>query len=252
MSNLSKRILRGDFDGDSSDEDEVVMLQMVMASSYQQMQMQHNQQSGYVGSVSGRSFIRRDRAAANERIHSDYFSEDPLFNEKIFRQRFRMAKPLFERILTQLQQHDDYFVQKSDAVGAAGLSGIQKMTAALRMLAYGMPADSVDEYVKIGKSTAVESLKRFCRGVVEIFEPEYLRAPNEADIARLLRVGEDRGFPGMLGSLDCMHWQWEKCPTAYHGMYTGHVEKPTIILEAVASHDKPSFAGLARQTSPSA
>ncbi|KAH7859286.1 hypothetical protein Vadar_034131 [Vaccinium darrowii] len=123
MSNLSKRILRGDFDGDSSDEDEVAMMQMVMASSYQQMQMRHNQQQGgYVGSVSGQSFIRRDRAAANERIHSDYFSEDPLFNEKIFRQRFRMAKPLFERILTQLQQHDDYFVQKPDAVGAAGLS----------------------------------------------------------------------------------------------------------------------------------
>ncbi|KAH7852071.1 hypothetical protein Vadar_020254 [Vaccinium darrowii] len=139
--------------------------------------MQHNQQRSYVDSVSGRSFIRRDRAAANERIHLDYFSEDPLFNEKIFCQRFRMAKPLFERILTQLQQHDDYFVQKSDVVGAAGLSGIHKMTTALRMLAYGMPADSVDEYVKIGKSTAIESLKRFCRGVVEIFEPECLRAP---------------------------------------------------------------------------
>ncbi|KAH7833749.1 hypothetical protein Vadar_009341 [Vaccinium darrowii] len=152
MSNLSKRILRGDFDGDSSDEDEVAMLQMVMTSSYQQMQMRHNQQEkGYVGSVSGRAFIRRDRAAANERIHSDYFSEDPLFNEKNFCQCFRMAKPLFERILTQLQQHDNYFIQKPDAIRAAGLSGIQKMTAALRMLTYRMPADSVDEYVKIKK-----------------------------------------------------------------------------------------------------
>lgn len=238
MSRLSKRIARGDFNGDSSDEDEVAMAQMVMASSFQYMQMRHNQQQGgHVGSVSGRAFIRRDRAAANERIHSDYFSEDPLFGGKNFRQRFRMAKPLFERILAQLQQYDDYFVQKSDAVGTAGLSGIQKMTASMRMLAYGMPADSVDEYVKIGKSTAIESLMRFCRGVVEIFEPEYLRAPNEADVSRLLRVAEDRGFPGMLGSLDCMHWQWDKCPTAYHGMYTGHVEKPTIILEAVASYD---------------
>ncbi|KAH7852462.1 hypothetical protein Vadar_025038 [Vaccinium darrowii] len=177
MSNLSKRVLQGDFDGDSSDEDEVAMLQMVMASSYQQMQMQQNQQRSYVGSISGRSFIRRDRAATNERIYLHYFSEDPLFNEKIFRQHFWMAKPLFERILTQLQQHDDYFVQTSDAVGVAGLSGIHKMTATLSMLAYGMPADSVDECVKIRKSIAIESLKRFCRGVVEIFEPEYLRAP---------------------------------------------------------------------------
>ncbi|XP_074323699.1 uncharacterized protein LOC141660608 [Apium graveolens] len=105
------------------------------------------------------------------------------------------------------------------------------------MLANGTPADSVDEYVKIGKSTAIESLKKFCRGVVDIFESEYLRSPNETDITRLLCVAEYRGFPGMLGSLDCMHWQWDKCPTAYHGMYTGHVHKPMIILEVVASYD---------------
>ena len=41
----------------------------------------------------------------------------------------------------------------------------------------------------------------------------------------------------MIGSIDCMHWEWEKCPTAWHGQYRGHFKKPTIILEAVASYD---------------
>ncbi|CAN1120896.1 hypothetical protein LINPERHAP1_LOCUS17238 [Linum perenne] len=27
------------------------------------------------------------------------------------------------------------------------------------------------------------------------------------DIERLLHVGQQRGFPGMLGSIDCMHWE---------------------------------------------
>lgn len=44
-------------------------------------------------------------------------------------------------------------------------------------------------------------------------------------------------FPKMLGSLDCMCWRWEKCPTALHGSFTGHVNKPSIVLEAVASYD---------------
>jgi hypothetical protein len=34
-----------------------------------------------------------------------------------------------------------------------------------------------------------------------------------------------------------MHWEWERCPTAWHGSYRGHFKKPTIILEPIASHD---------------
>lgn len=48
---------------------------------------------------------------------------------------------------------------------------------------------------------------------------------------------ESKGWPGMLGSLDCMHWEWKNCPKAYHGAYNGKFSRPTIILEAVASHD---------------
>jgi hypothetical protein len=41
----------------------------------------------------------------------------------------------------------------------------------------------------------------------------------------------------MLGSVDCMYWEWKNCPSACHGQYTGHVHEPTIILEVVASKD---------------
>jgi len=58
------------------------------------------------------------------------------------------------------------------------------------------------------------------------------------DAERLLKIGESQGFPGMFGSIDCMHWQWERCPNAWKGQFTrGDQKVPTIILEAVASHD---------------
>jgi hypothetical protein len=41
----------------------------------------------------------------------------------------------------------------------------------------------------------------------------------------------------MLGSIDCMHWQWKNCPKGLWGMYQCHTKEATIILEAVASHD---------------
>lgn len=42
----------------------------------------------------------------------------------------------------------------------------------------------------------------------------------------------------MFGSIDCMHWQWKRCPNAWKGMFTrGDQKVSMIILEAVASHD---------------
>lgn len=63
-----------------------------------------------------------------------------------------------------------------------------------------------------------------------------MRLPNEQDIARLLAKAQQHRFPGMIGSIYCMHWKWEKCPTAWHNMYRGHFKKPTLTLEVVASN----------------
>ena len=46
------------------------------------------------------------------------------------------------------------------------------------------------------------------------------------------------GFPSILGSIDCTHWAWANCPVAWHGQFMrGDHERPTIMLEVVASHD---------------
>jgi hypothetical protein len=190
-----------------------------------------------IGSVPGHLVINRGREEGNSRLYNDYFSDNPTYGANLFRRRFRMQRSLFLRIVEAVQEHDNYFVQKMDGVGKLGLSALQKVTAAFRMLAYGTSADSTDEYVRIGESTVIECLKRFCRAIVEVYGEEYLRSPNAVDVARLLQKGEERGFPGMLGSLDCMHWEWKNCPTAWAGQYSGRHGGPTIILEAVASYD---------------
>ncbi|CAH9103581.1 unnamed protein product [Cuscuta epithymum] len=189
------------------------------------------------GLSSGRCYIRRDRKERHDLIVNDYFKgENSKYTPQLFRRRFRMNIELFTRILQDVENFDTYFRQKVDAVGNIGLSPLQKMVAAIRMLAYGCPADLLDEYVQIGETTAIESLKRFCGAIIGIYEAKYLRKPNIDDIRMLLKEGETRGFSGMLGSLDCMHWQWKNCPTAWHGTHTnGFKRVPTLILEIVAS-----------------
>ena len=97
------------------------------------------------------------------------------------------------------------------------------MTAALRMLAYGILADLVDDHLAMGESQAIMCVKRFAVGIVQVFGEEYLRSPNAEDVARLLAMNKARGFPGMLGSIDCMHWSWKNCPKAWHGQF--HCQK---------------------------
>ena len=89
-----------------------------------------------------------------------------------------MRRPVFLRIMNAVEEHNDYFVQKRNAAGVLGLSCLQKVVVAFRMLAYGVPADALDEYFRIGESTALEALRKFVVAVVEVFGLEYMRRPN--------------------------------------------------------------------------
>ena len=101
-----------------------------------------------------------------------------------------MSSYLFLRIVNAVEDHDNYFRQRKDTTGRVGLSSLQNATAFFQMLAYGLPADTTDEYIKIGESTAIESMKIFCRAIVEIFSEKYLRSPTPTDVSRLLKIGE--------------------------------------------------------------
>ena len=40
----------------------------------------------------------------------------------------------------------------------------------MRMLAYGVSSDAIDDYVRIGESTAIECLYEFVEDVILLFE----------------------------------------------------------------------------------
>lgn len=54
---------------------------------------------------------------------------------------------------------------------------------------------------------------------------------------RIPYIGEKWGFPRMFGSLDCMHWKWKICPTAWTGEFRDRSGSQTIILEVVVDYD---------------
>ncbi|XP_042404845.1 uncharacterized protein LOC121995074 [Zingiber officinale] len=168
-----------------------------------------------------RRFVQRNREAGHERLVNDYFSITPVYHDEIFRRRFRMRKELFLHIVNALENHSAFFQQKNDTVRRKGLSPLQKCTSTIRQLAYGVPADHLDEYLRMSESTAIRCLFKFCEYIVEIFGDRYLRRPNADDVQRLLQMHDERhGFP-----------------VAWKGQFTRRHGSPTIVLEAVASHD---------------
>lgn len=80
-----------------------------------------------------------------------------------------MTKELFLRIVAAVEAHCPYFKQNRNAAGDLGHSALKKITAALHMLAYGVPADSLDDWLHIADSTTIMSLRKFVKAVIEIF-----------------------------------------------------------------------------------
>ncbi|GJX24512.1 ethylene-responsive transcription factor ERF109-like protein [Tanacetum coccineum] len=74
---------------------------------------------------------------------------------------------------------------------------------------------------------------------IELYMPKYLRKPTLEDVVKIQQKHNNvHGFPGMLGSIDCMHWKCKNCPVSWQGQYgRGDKKYPTIMLEAVASQD---------------
>jgi hypothetical protein len=167
---------------------------------------------------SGRATSIASEKRGHVRMYKDYFDLImPIYKAKEFRRRYRMSRELFLIILNGVRDYDDYFEDKYDCTGKIGFSSYQKCSAAVRQLAYGVPGDLIDDYMRMSESTCHEAMYQFCEDVIAVFDEYYLREPNMDDTTLLLSINESRRFSGMLGSIDCMHWQWKNCPFGWQG-----------------------------------
>nr|XP_043621588.1 uncharacterized protein LOC122593263 [Erigeron canadensis] len=196
-----------------------------------------------------RRTIPRNHVEAATRLYNHYFAPQPVYPADYFRRRFRMPKEMFLRIVNDihhfnaiqpLPKHFAFFHDAAtDVTGRPSLNIFQKCTSVVLQLAYASTADQLDEYLEMGSQTSADSFNYFCKCLVQLYHSEFLRKPTQEDVNRVTAKHEAvHGFPGMLGSIDCMHCAWRNCPTAWKGQYTrGDKGHPTIMLEVVASYD---------------
>ena len=134
------------------EENEMVMTTLLEAMVVEAAELKHG------GSRKGhRANKNRQGATGHKLLWDEYFSDTPANLPHEFRRRFRMNREVFRRIVHGVRDYDDYFELKRDRVGLLGFSSLQKCTVAIRCLAYGAPADSLDDYLRMSETIIVEA-----------------------------------------------------------------------------------------------
>ena len=189
------------------------------------------------GSRPGKSpNLERHRVFYSHLLFNDFWGPSPVYNATYFKTFFKLPIGLFNQIVDDITVQDDYFRQKEDCCGKIGFTPQQKMCLAIRLLTSGNSPNEFDDKYRMSGTTGMESLKRFCNAMGEVYGERVLRNPTTEDIHRLLDEGMNAGFPGCIGSVDCMHWRWKNCPSAWRGMFQGKSGVATMVLEAIADH----------------
>ena len=170
----------------------------------------------------------------------DYLGPGPLFDGREFDVSFRISRRRFQRLLEDFGNSGiDFYSGNPDCFGYKGASLEARLLLPLKCMAYGVPPHCFRDYFSMSKTLARDCCKNFHDGLIQLYLEEYLRAPTQADLRGITKLHKSvhRGVDGMLGSLDCMHTAWDKCPVGWQGAFkNGKKKKPSIVLEAACDY----------------
>nr|GEU64584.1 retrovirus-related Pol polyprotein from transposon TNT 1-94 [Tanacetum cinerariifolium] len=81
-----------------------------------------------------------------------------------------------------------------------GISTLMKYTAVIRQLAYDTVPGALDEYFQMGATTSRDSIKYFCKSIMEIYGLEYLQKHTYTNVEKLYRFHKEKhGFSEPMG-----------------------------------------------------
>ena len=163
--------------------------------------------------------------------------EDSRIGKK-FRRRFRVPYSVFLEICSDIERvigERRAFDRAGDETVPIGLL----VLASLRILGSGCTFEAVEELTAVSEGTHRKFFhEQFCCWGEKAAEEHICMPATEEDIAHVLRPYEERGFPGCVGSIDCVHLVWDKCPASAFSACKGKGSFPTLAFEVVCSNTR--------------
>lgn len=171
--------------------------------------------------------------------HNSPFKDQNCFMYKQFRKRFHVPYELFEEIVADVKRINRIPDDKKDATGQESVILPLLVLGSLRVLATGCTFDAIEELTNVHEEThRVFFHKQFCMWGERVAH-EHIQMPFDEDTLRHVAGPYNMlGLPGCVGSIDCVHLIWDKCPASIRSLCKGKNDVPTLAFEVVASHTR--------------
>ena len=104
----------------------------------------------------------------------------------------------------------------------------------IKTLAYGVPMHNFLYNFKMIEDLGRMACREFDAAIRQCYMDEFACHPTDADIKSIAKLHKSKHkFDGMFWLLDCSHTYWKNCPKAWHELFKGKENNPSIVLEAI-------------------
>ena len=97
---------------------------------------------------------------------------------------------------------------------------------------------NMTEATGMGIQTIRSFFTKFCAHYARHQFPVSCARPDAEQIQAVLAQYEALGFPGCVGSIDCVHISWQGCPAALRNTMCGAKGKPTLSFEVISTSSR--------------
>ena len=111
-----------------------------------------------------------------------------------------------------------------------------QVLGALQVLGRGNCFADVASFSLMSRTTAEKSFHRFCDCFSAGLWHQWVRLPEGDDLKHVESIYSDLGFPGAVGSTDCTHVAWERCPFSETNNHKGKEGYTSVAFEVTCDH----------------
>ena len=164
------------------------------------------------------------------------------FFGKMFRNRFRVPYRLFMKVHDIFVDRDWLQGKEYDAFMRPTIPFKLKLLCAFRFIGRGECFDTIQELT--GDRVSREVIRKFiiswARKMSEL-KSEYIKVPNPdnaKEVRNATMMYASLGFPGCIGSTDCVNIPLGRCPYSMKNVYTGKDGHPTMGFNCTVNHHR--------------